>query len=153
MELIFAIKPGRQYSSVVVKTLAVDFTEGQSIYPKLRSELNSLEIGVLVNCVGMIVEFGVAVGEIRNEKEIHDIINCNVMSMVRMCHIILPQMIRRKRGIILNIGSVMGAIRTPMATMYGSTKVQRCFYPFWSMHLNRYCRLLLIISRKTSPQR
>ena len=107
----------------MIRTLAVDFTDGQSIYPKLRPELNSLELGVLVNNVGMIIESARFVADIPNEKEINDIINCNVMSMARLCYVVLPQMIRRQKGLILNIGSLAGAMSTPTFTIYGATKV------------------------------
>ena len=54
---------------------------------------------------------------------LNDIINCNVMSMARLCYIVLPQMIRRQKGLILNIGSLAGAMSTPTFTIYGATKV------------------------------
>ncbi len=42
--------------------------------------------------------------------------------MARMTHLILPQMLQRKHGLILNIGSIAGAFPTPLATIYGATK-------------------------------
>ena len=39
-----------------------------------------------------------------------------------MTHLILPQMLSRHRGIILNIGSISGAFSTPLATLYAATK-------------------------------
>lgn len=33
----------------------------------------------------------------------------NVLSMARMTHMILPGMIQRGRGVVLNIGSISGA--------------------------------------------
>lgn len=109
-----------------MKTIAADFTEGQSIYPKIRKELEGLEVGVLINNVGMAIGFAMLYSDIKEEKEIHDIINCNVMSMARMCHLILPQMIQRKKGVVVNVGSLAGNVATPMATIYGATKVYHC---------------------------
>lgn len=114
--------------SVEIKTIAVDFTDGNSIYPKLSAELNQLEIGILVNNVGMAVGFAERFADIADEKSLHDIINCNIMSMARMTRLVLPQMIERKRGVIVNIGSISSAFSTPLATIYGATKVFQLFH-------------------------
>ena len=102
----------------------MDFTESQSIYPILEAELNKLEIGMLVNNVGMSVGFAERYADMKEEKEIHDLINCNMMSMARMCHLVLPQMIQRKSGVIINLGSITGVVSTPMSTLYGASKVE-----------------------------
>ncbi len=109
-------------SSIEIKTIAVDFTEGQSIYPKLRAELNHIQIGVLINNVGMAFKYCQPFYK-NEEDDVHSIINCNIMSMVRMCHIVLPQMIQRKSGVIINIGSTLSAMPSPLMTVYGGTKV------------------------------
>ena len=79
--------------SLEIKTIAVDFTDSQSIYPILEAELNKLDIGMLVNNVGMSVGFARPYTNLKDPKEIHDLINCNIMSMARMCRLVLPQMI------------------------------------------------------------
>ena len=104
-------KTEEKYGSIQVKTIAVDFSESQSIYPKLKAELGALEIGILVNNVGMtsLKRF-----DAMPEDKVQDIINLNVMSTTRMCHIVLPQMIQRKKGVIINIGSVSSAMPSPL---------------------------------------
>lgn len=107
----------------MIKTIAADFTHGQSIYSVLRDALDGLHVGILVNNVGMLVGMGKPFADIKHGRDVHDIINCNVMSMARMCHLILPQMIARRRGVIINIGSIACAMTTPFITVYGATKV------------------------------
>ena len=119
----FHIHAENEFRSVEIKTIAVDFTNGNEIYKSLKEELNKIEVGILINNVGMVVGFGQNFGEIENDKDVHDIINCNVMSMARMCHIILPQMMKRKNGVIMNIGSLTSTIPTPLHSIYGATKV------------------------------
>ena len=97
-----------------MRTIAVDFTESQSIYPKLRMELSNLPVGVLVNNVGMSYGSGPFMEKIESGDQLNDIINCNVMSMVRMTHIILPNMVKRKNGLIINVGSIASVGSTPM---------------------------------------
>lgn len=108
-----------------MKTIAVDFTEGRSIYAKLRQELDGLPIGMLVNNVGMILEcgpFALMPGQQGGDR-LTDLINCNVNSLVRMTDLVLPGMIQRNRGLILNIGSLLGTGSSPMYTTYGASKV------------------------------
>lgn len=106
-----------------VETIAVDFTNSFEIYERLTNELSKYEIGILVNNVGMAVGFAEPFASVKDARELHDIVNCNIMSMVRMCHIVLPKMLDRKKGIIVNIGSLSGVIAAPLATIYGATKV------------------------------
>ena len=101
----------------------MDFTESESIYPILEGELNNLEIGILINNVGMSAGFARPYAKLKEARTIHDLINCNIMSISRMCHIVLPRMIQRKKGVIINVGSLAGIFPTPMYTLYGASKV------------------------------
>lgn len=111
-----------EYRSVQVRTIAVDFTEGKSIYTKLRSELAHLPIGILINNVGMTYGSGLFMEKIQSDEQLSDIINCNVMSLARMTYLVLPGMVKRKSGLIVNIGSIASIGTTPMDAIYGSTK-------------------------------
>ncbi|KAI9556833.1 hypothetical protein GHT06_016625 [Daphnia sinensis] len=110
------------YPLVRVKTVAVDFTGDRSIYKAIASELMNLDVGILINNVGMNPGFCQPFTDLEDENVLDDIIHCNVLSMTRMTHMILPGMIRRGRGVILNIGSISGAFATPLATVYAATK-------------------------------
>ncbi len=118
---------GKENRSIQVKTIAVDFTEGQTIYPKLKKELIPLSVGLLVNNVGMGALPG-RLNDVQSEDEIRQMINCNVMSMVRLSNLVLPSMRKKKRGLIINVGSLLGIGSTPLATTYGATKVSFIIY-------------------------
>lgn len=113
---------GQTNRSIQIRTVAVDFTEGQSIYAKLQKELSNLSVGILVNNVGMKLP-SAGVADVSSGDDINDIINCNVMSMARLTNLVLPSMRKRKRGLIINIGSLAGSASAPMRTTYGATKV------------------------------
>jgi hypothetical protein len=53
----------------------VDFTDGQSIYPKLKNQLDQLEVGILVNNVGMATGFAEAFADIKTNQAVGDILN------------------------------------------------------------------------------
>lgn len=109
---------------VKLKAIAVDFTK-DDIYDKIESELLYLDIGILVNNVGMLsganepfVDF------FREQQQLQQILNCNVLSVVSMTRILLPKMLTKKRGLIINLSSLSAAVATPFLTTYAATKVQ-----------------------------
>ena len=73
------------HGSIEVKPVQVDFTDGVSIYPKLREELEEVDVGVLVNNVGMTMDFDQPFHRLKSEKQIQDVINCNCMSLALFC--------------------------------------------------------------------
>lgn len=109
--------------SIQVKTIVVDFTKSDdSVYDKIRSELTGLQIGVLVNNVGMALNpepFGL----LEDENRLMNIINYNIVSTCRMCHLIVPQMARRRSGVIINIGSITSTYPAPFVIPYAASKV------------------------------
>lgn len=56
------------------------------------------------------------------EKYIQDLIQCNIMSVPMMCSIVLPQMVERKKGLIINISSLSALVPTPLMSVYAATK-------------------------------
>ena len=97
-----------QNDSIEVKTIAVDFTESQTIYPKLKAELDKLEIGILVNNVGMLIGFR-PFADFVDDQGFHDMVICNTIPVTRMSHIVLQQMVKLKRGTIINLSSLSAA--------------------------------------------
>ena len=61
---------------------------------------------------------------LQSGNQIADIIHCNVTSMVSMTQLILPAMIKKRKGLIINIASLSGVGSSPLDTLYGATKVQ-----------------------------
>lgn len=117
------------------KIIQMDFTGGPEIYPKVEKALKGLDIGILVNNVGMTYSKEPArFLEVPNiNKQTEDIMNCNVLSMVKMTTIVLPRMVQRKKGLIINLSSAAGEHPYPQLAMYSATKA---FVDFFSRSLN-----------------
>ncbi|KAJ3275543.1 hypothetical protein HK104_003892 [Borealophlyctis nickersoniae] len=101
-------------------------------YEALRQQLDTLDIGVLVNNVGINHAFPTAFVE-EKEDLLTDIVEVNVKTQVRLTRYILPHMISRKRGLILNIGSVAGVAPSPLLATYSASKA---FLRTWSKALS-----------------
>ena len=54
---------------------------------------------------------------------IHRIVALNTQTMVHMCHLFMPKMVEKKRGIVVNISSSTAVRPSSFLTVYGSTKV------------------------------
>jgi 3-hydroxy acid dehydrogenase / malonic semialdehyde reductase len=104
-----------------VQVLGCDVTDAAA----LEQALGSLEPpfnapDILINNAGLALGL-----EPAHEADIRDwetMIATNVMALVRMTRLILPGMVARDRGHIINIGSTAGNWPYPGGNVYGATK-------------------------------
>ncbi|XP_056601308.1 hydroxysteroid (20-beta) dehydrogenase 2 [Triplophysa dalaica] len=105
--------------------IQADFTEGHSIYSAITQQLEGLEIGILVNNVGMnytgILANFLDVSD--PEQRITQVINCNILSVTQMSRLILPGMVERGKGLIINMSSEAASQPQPMLSLYSATKI------------------------------
>uniref|UniRef100_A0A3Q4HD96 3-ketoacyl-CoA reductase n=1 Tax=Neolamprologus brichardi TaxID=32507 RepID=A0A3Q4HD96_NEOBR len=123
---------------VETRTIAVDFGK-TDIYPKIEEGLAGLEIGVLVNNVGVSYPYP--------EYYLHipDLENVNILSIFQH----LPSCVfPRSKGVILNISSASGMYPLPLLTIYSATKA---FVDFFSRGLQEEYRRQGIIIQSVLP--
>ncbi|CAF1139466.1 unnamed protein product [Adineta steineri] len=98
-------------------------TQDSSIYGTIRKEIQGLDIGVLINNVGMSYEYPETFDKVENnEKFLTDMIRCNVDSVANLTQMVLPDMIKKHKGLIINVSSVSGRRPTPLLSLYSGTK-------------------------------
>ncbi|MCG7961848.1 MAG: SDR family oxidoreductase [Candidatus Thiodiazotropha taylori] len=106
-------------SEVVIQTL--DVTDPQALEGFLEAlPQASREIDVLVNNAGLALGLQPA-----HEADLQDwqtMVDTNIKGLMHMTRLILPGMVQRRRGHIINIGSVAASWPYPGGNAYGATK-------------------------------
>ncbi|KIY66909.1 NAD(P)-binding protein, partial [Cylindrobasidium torrendii FP15055 ss-10] len=111
-----------KYPQTQTQTLSMDFSRtNDENYAGLAAAVADLDVGVLVNNVGRSHNMPVYFHETPKD-EMDSIVNINVNATLRVTYTILPGMVVRKRGLILNIGSFAGSVPSPMLATYSGTK-------------------------------
>ncbi|PFH46720.1 hypothetical protein AMATHDRAFT_69236 [Amanita thiersii Skay4041] len=110
------------YSGTSTRVHTIDFSNhDEDAYNGFKAAVEGLDIGVLVNNVGKSHTMPTYFAD-TPEDEINDIATINVHATLRVTRAVLPGMVQRKRGLILNIGSFSGAVPSPMLATYSGTK-------------------------------
>ncbi|XP_072302436.1 hydroxysteroid (20-beta) dehydrogenase 2 isoform X2 [Eucyclogobius newberryi] len=122
-------------------TIRVDFTDGHNIYPKIAKALQDLEIGILEN-------FAYFLETPDAHKNITNIVNCNMLSVPQMSKLVLPYMVTRGRGLIINISSETGVRPHPLLSLYSATKL---FVTYFSQCLHAEYKSKGIIVQCVTP--
>lgn len=112
----------RTSGRVESKIYLIDFAKNDAeAFDGLKTLLGNLDVGVLINNVGKSLAMPTYFAE-TTEQENEEIVTINVNGMIRVTRAIIPGMIHRKRGLILNVGSFAGQVPSPMLATYSGTK-------------------------------
>ncbi|KYQ91751.1 steroid dehydrogenase [Tieghemostelium lacteum] len=122
-------------SKFKVQTRVVQFdfsTDDNAKYDGLYSQIADLDIGILVNNVGVSYDHPMYLDELPINA-IENLINLNIRSASILTKLVLPNLIKKKSGAIINISSISGVNTVPLLTVYSATKA---FIEKFSLGLN-----------------
>ncbi len=105
---------------VDVHIIVKDLTEKNATYDIFKQvEDKNIEIDYLINNAGF-GEYGYF--ESGDWGRFRQMIELNIMALTHLCHLFLPQMLKRNRGRILNVASTAAFQPGPMMAVYFASK-------------------------------
>ncbi len=106
--------------AVQVHTLALDVTSTDAV-DRISEKLNSSSLFAshLINNAGMWLGGPIVDADVR---QLEQVFSANVLAVHAISRAMLPDMIRRGQGSILNVGSLAGMLPTPGFAFYGASK-------------------------------
>jgi len=110
----------RNRFNVQTMVIVVDFNNGMDAFETIRSEIGSLDIGVLINNVA--VDLPYKTFDQLDGESIKKCIDVNVTTATVMTNMVLAKMLRKRRGVVVNFGSFVGEANCPMPTVYPTSK-------------------------------
>lgn len=109
---------------VQIKSVVVDFSgdldEGVK---RVQDAIEGLDVGILINNVGVSYPYARFFHEV-DEQLLKNLIKVNVEGTSKITHAVLPAMIKKKKGAIVNIGSGAAIVipSDPLYSVYAATK-------------------------------
>lgn len=100
--------------------IAQDICDYEALKRALENLPDFQNIDILINNAGLALGLSSA-----DKAELGDwerMIDVNITSLVRLTHLIVPQMVKKGSGHIINIGSIAGSYPYPGGNVYGASK-------------------------------
>ena len=104
-----------------IEVLELDVTSDASVGDAFRDLYKKTEgkLDVLINNAGL---FAQGIAETYTPDQVRDMFEVNVFGIQRVTRAALPEMRKRKSGLIINIGSILGRVTIPFIGLYGASK-------------------------------
>jgi len=109
-----------QALGVEAKVVVEDFTKEGAV-DRVVNKVANRELGVLVNNVGVMGAHFMPYLDMQQE-DVEDMIRVNTITAAELCHRLIPPMVARGQGAVVNIASIMAYQPMAYCTLYTATK-------------------------------
>ncbi|EZA54209.1 hypothetical protein DMN91_000211 [Ooceraea biroi] len=106
---------------VETRVVQADLTEGQVVYAEIAKTTQDLEVGVLINNAGASYDHPELFTNV-SEEILARILQLNVAGVTGVARAVLPGMMERKKGVLINVSSLAAAIPSPYLSVYSASK-------------------------------
>ena len=111
-----------EHKEAMVETLEVDFSAlSADRRAAVEKAVGGKDVGVLVNNVGISYAFAQWFDEL-TDAEVQSLISLNVESTTWMTRAVLPGMLQRQRGVVVNMSSAAARSPLPLLAQYSAAK-------------------------------
>ncbi|XAR51948.1 Very-long-chain 3-oxoacyl-CoA reductase [Bertholletia excelsa] len=150
-----------KFGQTQIKIVVVDFSgDLDGGVKRIREAIEGLDVGVLINNVGVSYPYARFFHEV-DEKLLSDLIKVNVEGTTKVTQAVLPGMVERKKGAIVNIGSGAATVipSDPLYAVYAATKAyidqfSRCLYvEYKNRGIDVQCQVPLYVATKMASIR
>ncbi|KAK4426093.1 Very-long-chain 3-oxoacyl-CoA reductase 1 [Sesamum alatum] len=150
-----------KYGSTQIKNVVVDFSgDLDDGVARIKDAIQGLDVGVLINNVGVSYPYARFLHEV-DDKLLSNLIKVNVEGTTKVTQAVLPGMVERKRGAIVNIGSGAAIVipSDPLYSVYAATKayvdqLSRCLYvEYKKSGIDVQCQVPLYVATKMASIR
>lgn len=111
----------KQRYNVEVRIVEADLTEGQIVYAKVAKATEGLELAVVVNNAGASYDHPELFINL-SEDRLATILQLNVAAVTGIARALLPRMIERRKGVLINISSAVAVMPAPYLAVYAASK-------------------------------
>lgn len=110
------------YQGVEVKYIVCDYSQfDETARTSIQKVVADLDVGVLINNVGVSYRYPRFFHELP-DSEVTQLLTMNIDSTVWMTRMVLPKMLEKRRGAIVNISSGSALYTTPLLAEYAGAK-------------------------------
>lgn len=104
-----------------IDVLELDVTNDASVDAafKALSKKTGGKLDVLINNAGLYVA---GLSETYTPEQVRDMFDVNIFGIQRVMRAALPEMRKKKSGLIINMGSILGRVTIPFVGLYGASK-------------------------------
>lgn len=110
---------------VQVQTIVADLNiDDPNMYARIQNELlaDGKEIGILVNNAGVMYDSPNRFLD-QPESKIFEHVRVNMLAVVMMTRVVLPSMVARRKGLVINMSSIAAYQPLPLMGIYSASKV------------------------------